>query len=416
MVYSHDAFGLGNIRRMLAICDYLLETIPGLSILVLSGSPALHSLRLPRGLDYIKLPCVSRDQTGGLGVTFLDTPLEETVNLRADLILSAIQAFQPDVFLVDKKPSGLLQELQPTLNFLAQSAQSSTGLSTRLVLLLRDILDTPEATYRQWQRHNYFDILNQHYAEIWVVGNQDIFNVLQEYQFPEAIAQKTHFCGYIHRKPGLSAAINVRQKLHVSPDEKLVLVTAGGGADGDRLLMTYLDMIAGQPNLPAIKSLIVCGYEMPEAQCKRVHQAALAYSDVAVLDFSDDLLSLMGAADLVVSMGGYNTVCEILSLQKQAIVVPRVHPVQEQWIRAERMRQQHLFNAIHPFDLSPHTLATAIQQQLTTPLTPTAPLDMGALPRIAQRLMALLPNHPSSFSFPDCHLSQPNPRLAIAAS
>ena len=156
MVYSHDAFGLGNIRRMLAICDYLLGTIPGLSILVLSGSPALHSLRLPKGLDYIKLPCISRDQTGDISVTFLDTSLEETVNLRADLILSTVQTFQPDVFLVDKKPNGLLQELQPTLNFLAQSAHSSTAFSTQLVLLLRDILDTPEATRRQWQRHNYF--------------------------------------------------------------------------------------------------------------------------------------------------------------------------------------------------------------------------------------------------------------------
>ena len=56
MVYSHDAFGLGNIRRMLAICQYLLRTLPNVSILVVSGSPALHTLSLPEGLDYIKLP------------------------------------------------------------------------------------------------------------------------------------------------------------------------------------------------------------------------------------------------------------------------------------------------------------------------------------------------------------------------
>ncbi|MGL4882281.1 MAG: glycosyltransferase, partial [Waterburya sp.] len=30
MVYSHDAYGLGNIRRMLAICKYLLKYIPNL--------------------------------------------------------------------------------------------------------------------------------------------------------------------------------------------------------------------------------------------------------------------------------------------------------------------------------------------------------------------------------------------------
>ena len=53
MVYSHDSFGLGNIRRMLAICNYLLNAIPELSILVISGSPVMHSFRIPQRLDYI---------------------------------------------------------------------------------------------------------------------------------------------------------------------------------------------------------------------------------------------------------------------------------------------------------------------------------------------------------------------------
>ena len=413
MVYSHDAFGLGNIRRMLAICDYLLETIPGLSILVLSGSPALHSLRLPKGLDYIKLPCISRDQTGDIGVTFLDTSLEETVNLRADLILSTIQTFQPDVFLVDKKPNGLLQELQPTLNFLEQSAHSSTAFSTQLVLLLRDILDTPEATQRQWQRHNYVELIDQHYAEVWVAGTQNIFDVTQEYQFPEAIAQKTHFCGYIRRKSGQSSATSIRQRMHLEQEDKLVLVTAGGGGDGDRLIMTYLDMIGKRTTPQDVKSLIVCGYEMPTDQRDRVHEAAANHSEVTsgvtsrvtVLDFSDDLVSLMGAADVVVSMGGYNTVCEILSLQKRAVVVPRIHPVQEQWIRAEQMRKGQLFDVIHPYDLSPATLATAIHKQLRLPTSsPISEIDMNALPRIAQRLMALMLNHHASSSIPNCYI------------
>ena len=64
MVYSHDAFGLGNIRRMLSICKYLIKYISNLSILLVSGSPMLQSFRLPQGLDYIKLPCLNRGQAG----------------------------------------------------------------------------------------------------------------------------------------------------------------------------------------------------------------------------------------------------------------------------------------------------------------------------------------------------------------
>ena len=81
LVYSHDAFGLGNIRRMLAICEHLLSEIPDLSILLLSGSPMLQGFRLPKGLDYIKLPCLNRGETGEIAVKYLGMGVEEIVKL-----------------------------------------------------------------------------------------------------------------------------------------------------------------------------------------------------------------------------------------------------------------------------------------------------------------------------------------------
>jgi predicted glycosyltransferase len=85
MVYSHDGFGLGNIRRMLAICTHLLDSIPELSILVVSGSPMLHSFRLPKRLDYIKLPCLNRGASGEMSAKYLGTEIDETVKLRSEL-------------------------------------------------------------------------------------------------------------------------------------------------------------------------------------------------------------------------------------------------------------------------------------------------------------------------------------------
>ncbi|MEL6131715.1 MAG: glycosyltransferase, partial [Cyanobacteria bacterium J06628_4] len=151
MVYSHDAFGLGNIRRMLTICEYLLRTLPSISILVVSGSPALHTLRLPEGLDYIKLPCLGRDTSGQLEAKYLKSMPETLVRLRSHLILTAAAHFQPDVLLVDKKPQGLRNELKETLGHLSRHSPK-----TKRVLLLRDILDTPAATIQQWQTNNYY--------------------------------------------------------------------------------------------------------------------------------------------------------------------------------------------------------------------------------------------------------------------
>jgi predicted glycosyltransferase len=204
MVYSHDGFGLGNIRRMLSICTHLLNSISDLSILILSGSPMLHSFRLPKGLDYIKLPCLNRGTSGELSVKYLKTEIEETVALRSQLILSAIGSFKPDVFLVDKKPYGMRNELQTSLEYLQKELPE-----TQRILLLRDILDHPDVTVQDWQNHGYYDAIQMFYDRVMVVGSADVFDVCQEYQFPAAVAEKVQFCGYIRKKTGDSNSTGV---------------------------------------------------------------------------------------------------------------------------------------------------------------------------------------------------------------
>jgi predicted glycosyltransferase len=146
-VYSRNTFGLGNIRRMLAVCDHLLTSVRGLSILLVSGSPMVHSFRLPRGLDYIKLPCLNRGDRSKLSAKYLATKVDETIQLRSDLIRVAVSHFQPDLLLVDKKPTGLQEELTATLDYLKLQQPH-----TKVVVLLHDILDQPDKTIAEWHK------------------------------------------------------------------------------------------------------------------------------------------------------------------------------------------------------------------------------------------------------------------------
>lgn len=411
MVYSHDAFGLGNIRRMLAICQYLLKTIPDISILVVSGSPALHSLRLPAGLDYIKLPCIGRDESGAVTSRYLDTELEEAVKLRSDLILSVTRNFKPDLLLVDKKPHGLQSELADTLAYLKRNRPE-----TKLVLLLRDILDRPETTIAQWQRHGYYDIIASQYDQVWVVGTPNIFDVRTEYQFPPSVASKVRFCGYIQREPGLIPRKTLRHAFQLQPDQPLVLVTPGGGGDGYRLVDTYLSGLATLPQSNSafpIVSLIISGPEMAASEQESLRQRVAQHNRAQFLEFTNDMSSYMDAADVVVAMGGYNTIGEILSLQKRAIVVPRIQPVEEQWIRTERMSQLGLFRTIHPDDLTPESLGQTVMQALANQPIEPFPLDMGALPRIADHLTELVCDQTESYTAPCCIL--PGSKILVEA-
>lgn len=285
---------------------------------------------------------------------------------------------------MDKKPSGLWSELQPTLTYLQHHAPD-----TRLVLLLRDILDTPEVTIAQWQRENYYALAEARYDQVWIVGTPDIFDAPRAYEFPASLAAKSRFMGYVRRGEGLRHPAEVRRSLGIAKSDRFVLVTPGGGGDGFRLVDTYLQALETPGCQPTV-SLIVGGPEMPTPQKQTLLARIAQTPGLRWLEFTDDLASYMAAADAVVSMGGYNTVGEILSLQRRAVVVPRTQPVAEQWIRAQRLAELGLLTVIHPDVLTPARLAQAVQAELQRDSSPLGyQLDLNALPRITEALLAL---------------------------
>jgi len=365
LVYSHDTYGLGNIRRMMAVVEHLVKEISEVSILVLSGSPMMQAFRLVPGVDYIKMPCLSRAANGKYSPKFLGLSHDSVLGLRADLILNTVLEFKPDLILVDKKPLGVQNELAPTLDVLRRKADRP-----KLVLLLREILDNPQSTTEVWERNKYHDVIKELYDSVLVLGTPEIFDTAAEYGFPAATIEKLKYCGYIAKPPGERSKEAIRNELDAG-NRPLVLITAGGGEDGFRLLSTFLQGRKQQAG-NAFHSLIFVGPEMQSDQQQQLHSLAAEIPALTLLEFSNDVMSYMNAADVIVSMGGYNTITEILSLQKQAVVVPRIRPVEEQWIRATRLEQLELISVIHPDQLSPRRLFDAIHERL-------APKRAGAI-------------------------------------
>ncbi|MEO5658390.1 MAG: glycosyltransferase, partial [Polaromonas sp.] len=329
------------------------------SVLVITGSPMLHAFRIPDRIDYIKLPCLSRNVDGRYGARSLPMTLDGVVRLRANLIRSAIDDFAPDLILVDKKPFGVEDELSGALVDL-----QSGGRRPKLVLLLRDILDSPEATRRVWRKNGYFEAIEAYYDQVLVVGSPEIFDLRREYQFPPFAAAKVRFCSYISRQLGRQSRADVRRSLGVREDQPLVLVTPGGGEDGHELIGACLSGLKSLPAARRPRTHIVCGPEMSDARRGAIEAAADELPQVSLQDFSDDMMSLMGGADVVLAMGGYNTVCELLTLRKRAVLVPRVKPGVEQLMRAERMAGRGLVRMLHPDDLTPAALMAGLQSEL----------------------------------------------------
>jgi predicted glycosyltransferase len=359
LIYSHDTFGLGNIRRMLEVARHLVDSSPDVSVLVVTGSPMLHAFRIPPRVDYLKLPCLARDTGGRYGARFLELSLANTVKLRANLIRSAVSDFAPDLLLVDKKPFGVEDELCS-----AFEALPSAPRRPRLVLLLRDILDHPATTAPIWRKNGYFDAVTAWYDQVLVVGTPQVFDLREEYGFPPLAAAKVRYCGYIARPAGRRSRAAMRAELGVADGEPLVLVTPGGGEDGETVLLAMLRGLADLSPAQRPRTHIVCGPELAEARRDAIAAEAQGLTGVSFQAFSDDMMSLMAACDVAVSMGGYNTVCELLTLRKRAIVVPRSRPGFEQLIRAQRMAALGLLRWLDPAQLSPGSLIAALRDEL----------------------------------------------------
>ncbi|MEZ5500912.1 MAG: glycosyltransferase [Steroidobacteraceae bacterium] len=390
LVYSHDTYGLGNIRRMLEISRHLVDRDPRVSILILSGSPMLHAFRIPARIDYVKLPCLTRTRSGGYAVKFLEMDYEEIVRMRRNLILNTFVDFDPDLVLVDKKPLGISDELAPMLELASRRAHR-----TKVALVLRDILDAPESTRQVWARNRYHEAIRDHYDQVLVLGSPCVFDFAREYDFPEETRAKLTYCGYVGRERGSGFRERVRAELGLQPDEKLVLATVGGGDDGDRILSCYVDGWRQAQSLRdrKVKTLLVCGPEMSATNRRMIINGG-EENGLIVREFSDDMMTCMDAADVVVCMGGYNTVCELLTLRKPAVVVPRARPVQEQWIRAERMAAMGLMHAIHPDQLQPSVLMDAVTAELDRidagVDAPVPAIDLKGLTRLYEATSSLL--------------------------
>ena len=326
LIYSHDSFGLGHLRRCREIAHALVERYKDLSVLILSGSPIIGSFDFRARVDFVRIPGVIKLRNGEYTSLKLHIDVEQTMAMRASIIEHTAKIYDPDLFLVDKEPLGLQGEVEPTLAMLRDRG-------TPCVLGLRDVMDDPELLAPEWARKKAVPALINYYDDIWVYGLPQICDPLQGIDLPSSVRKKMTYTGYIGRHVSKTTA-PLTEKI----EEPYILVTIGGGGDGKAIVDWVLRAYEADPALP-YPALIVLGPFMGSDQQSEFMQRVNRLDKVEAITFDAHLESLMDRALGVVCMGGYNTFCEIISLDKRALVVPRTEPRMEQYIRASRAQE-----------------------------------------------------------------------------
>lgn len=353
LMYSHDTFGLGHLTRCRVIATSLIRRYKDLGVLIITGSPIAGTFSFPARVDFVKVPSVIKLYNGEYTSMYERIDLEETLEMRKSIIHNTITAFKPDVMIVDKTPLGLKYELE---DILADAKQRGV----KLALGLRDVMDAPERLREEWDGNDVLAKTARLYDKVWVYGTRGFWHPLSKLDVPSDLDSKIGFTGFLKREP--SATQRPPQHDLTNP---YILVTVGGGGDGEELIDWVLTAYERDTDLPH-PALLVLGPFMQAAKREAIRTRAARLGNVRTIDYGTDMGRLMAGAIGVVAMGGYNTFCEILSYDKRAIIVPRAYPRQEQLIRARRAQEMGLVKMIHPDRTGDREIMTAALRELSS--------------------------------------------------
>ena len=206
LIYSHDSFGLGHLRRCRAIAHALVDRFKGVSVLILSGSPIIGSFDFLPRVDFVRIPGVIKLHNGEYKSLSLHIDLDQTMAMRAAIIRHTALSFRPDLFLVDKEPLGLRGEVVATLEMLKAKGTHAGARPARRHGRAEAAAARMAAQERAARRSSDF------YDDIWVYGLESFAIRSRASRCRRRVRRKMIYTGYLRRAvPQLGAAARSRR-------------------------------------------------------------------------------------------------------------------------------------------------------------------------------------------------------------
>ena len=380
LFYSHNGVGVGHLQRQLDLAKAYRARHPAAAVLLATGSHAAAMFEFPDGIDFVKLPSLAMtDRYRTWRPRDLPLPLQQVVQLRSELLERTVEGFAPDLLVADFMPAGPYGELLPALERLERQG----GIA---VAGFRDVIDEPGFVRELWTETGVYDVLRDHYAAICVYGDPAMVDFVADYGLDQDLAERLHYCGYLGRAPRQAGDI----PLYPRP---FVVATCGGGADGSPLIEEFLNAAGPLRQELGGTWLAISGPLMPYDEHLRLVRLAERH-DIELRRIVPELRAHLGIADCVVSMPGYNTVCDVLSFQRPAIFLPRQGPSQEQMLRARRLEEWGSAQLL--LEPNPELLRAALIRALNEPGPPATAVPLDGAERacdVFARTLQRLPVH-----------------------
>jgi predicted glycosyltransferase len=371
--YCQHVLGIGHLFRSLEIS----RALSGHEVILVTGGPPVET-GLPPHVREFRLPDLQMDQNfKGLFSTAKNLTVDQIKAERQKHLLALFEREKPDVFLVELYPFGRKAfrfELDPVLNALREKSLEPCCV----ISSVRDIL--VEKGDHGKHEARVVKTLNHYFDGVLVHGDPALVEIAETFAPFDDIEIPVEYTGYIARKPSPDARQRIRKQLGIENGTILITASAGGGNVGAPLLASVIRAF-NRLEKKNCRLLVFTGPFLDQNEFQRLK--AMAQANIQVDRFSADFLSFLAAADLSVSMGGYNTTMNILATRVPALIWP-FSQNREQRLRAERLADRGLLTVLNDDDLRPDRLAAIIEQKLSRPIRPAVEIDLNGAVKTAR--------------------------------
>ncbi|MHC1790078.1 glycosyltransferase family protein [Solidesulfovibrio sp.] len=379
-VYCQHVLGMGHLFRTLEI----LAALAGHTCLLILGGPDTPAA-VPDGVRVLRLPPLAMD-ADFRALTLAGPALDAAKAERRSRLLAALADFSPDVFFVELYPFGRKAfefELVPALTAVRQGR---FGLC-RTVCGVRDIL--VEKTDQAGYEARVLDRLARYFDAVCVHADPALFPLSATFARAGDIAVPVVHTGYVAPPAARSRSVGeVQRALGVAAGRTLVVASAGGGKVGWEVLAATLAACREHPRLAQAAVRVFSGPFCDAAAYGALETAAGRLPDARVARFADGFADVLAAADLSVSLAGYNTVMGVLAAGCRGLVAP-FDQNREQRLRAGRLAGLGLLGVLDPAELAPPVLAGRMVAALDGSPPPQGAIDLDGARATARFLETL---------------------------
>ena len=372
--YCQHVLGIGHLFRSLEISRALSDH----EVVLVTGGPAVDT-NLPKHVREFRLPDLQMNQEfKGLFSTEKNAGVDQVKEERQKRLFALLAAEKPDVFLIELYPFGRKAfrfELDPVLQAVGDKRLSCGSV----VCSVRDILVEKED--RDKHESRAVKTLNRYFNAVLVHADPQLVRISETFDHFDQITIPVVYTGYIAAKPSADAGKRIRQQLKIGEEEILIIASAGGGNVGAPLLEAVIRAFRRLEAKSACQLKVFSGPFLARSEFDRLKNSA--GGNVQVTRFAADFLSYLAAADLSVSMGGYNTTMNILASGVPALVWP-FGQNREQRLRAGRLADLGALRVLKDEDLDPDRLAGIMDQWICRSTQPAVHINLNGAANTAK--------------------------------